>query len=182
MRQVGVAALVLLAVGCTSAGETPSGGEKLTPAGSVPVSSPAVSAAEVARERASAAYVGMWRDMAAAAKTSDWKSPILGRHATGDALSAISRTLYTNHRNGLVSRGQPVNRPRPTSAAPVADPTTVMISDCADSTNWLRYRQDNGALAAGEVGGHRSVTAEVKEQTSGSWKVTRFALEGLGSC
>ncbi|MEX3104932.1 hypothetical protein ACSCBZ_21270 [Streptomyces niveiscabiei] len=177
-----MAALVLLAVGCTSAGETSSGGEKSTPAGSIPVSSPAVSAAEVARERASAAYVGMWRDMAEAAKTSDWRSPILGRYATGDALSAISRGLYADHRNGLVARGGPKNYPKVTLATPADNPTTVMVSDCGDSTNWLKYRRSDGQLADHKPGGRRAITAEVKKQTSGSWKVTRFAVEGLGSC
>ncbi|WP_218639558.1 hypothetical protein [Streptomyces acidiscabies] len=182
MRQVGLAVLVLLAVGCTSTGETSSTGEETTPAASVPVSSPAVSLAEVAGERASAAYVGMWQDMAEAAKTSDWRSPVLGRYATGDALSAISRGLYADHRNGLVARGGPKNYPKVTSATPEENPTEVLIADCGDSTNWLKYRKSDGQLADDKPGGRRAITAEVKKQTSGSWKVTRFAVEGLGSC
>ncbi|WP_199832116.1 hypothetical protein [Streptomyces acidiscabies] len=120
--------------------------------------------------------------MAEAARTSDWKSPVLGRYATGDALSAISRGLYADHRNGLVARGGPKNYPKVTSATPTEDPATVMVSDCGDSTNWLRYRKETGELAADETGGRRAITAEVKKQSSGSWKVAWFAVKELGSC
>ncbi|WP_405657776.1 hypothetical protein [Streptomyces sp. NBC_00079] len=128
------------------------------------------------------AYLGMWRDMAVAAKTSDWDSPQLGRNATGDALSTISRALYADHVNGLVSRGVPKNYPRVTKAAPAANPTTVVISDCGDSTHWLRYRKDTGKLADDKPDGRRDITAEVKKQKDGGWKVTRFAVWQVGSC
>ncbi|MGW7514136.1 hypothetical protein ACWGJ2_00890 [Streptomyces sp. NPDC054796] len=126
--------------------------------------------------------MGMWRDTAEAGRTSDWRSPKLSRHAKGDALAAISRGMYADHRNGLVSKGKPKNSPEVTSVAPKSDPTTVMISDCGDSTHWLKYRTDNGELADDESGGRRAITAEVKKQPDGRWKVTRFAVEGVGSC
>ncbi|MFC4463956.1 hypothetical protein ACFPH6_05160 [Streptomyces xiangluensis] len=119
--------------------------------------------------------------MAQAGTTSDWNSPKLAQHATGDALSAISRSMYADHLNGLVTKGEPRNYPKVTSATPAENPTTVMISDCGDSTHWLKYRRDTGKLAD-EGGGRRAITAEVTKQVSGSWKVTRFAVEGLGSC
>ncbi|MFF4506657.1 hypothetical protein [Streptomyces sp. NPDC001401] len=119
--------------------------------------------------------------MAQAAKTSDWNSPTLGQYATGDALSVISRSLYADHLNGLVTKGNPKNFPKVTSAKPAANPSTVMISDCGDSTHWLKYRKGNGKLAD-EGGGRRAITAEVKRQAPGPWRVTRFAVEGLGSC
>jgi hypothetical protein len=124
----------------------------------------------------------MWRDMAQAATTSDWKSPLLAQHATGDALSAISRGMYADHLNGLVSKGAPKDYPKVTSAVPASDPTTVMISDCGDSSHWLQYHKDSGKLADDTGGGRRAITAEAKKQADGSWKVTRFAVEGLGSC
>jgi hypothetical protein len=119
--------------------------------------------------------------MAKAGETSDWRSPLLSRHATGDALSVMSRGMYADHLNGLVSKGAPKDHPRVTSAVPAGDPTTVMISDCGDSTHWLKYRRDSGRLAD-SGGGRRSITAEVKKQPDGTWKVTQFAVEGLGSC
>ncbi|MDQ0772962.1 hypothetical protein QF026_001428 [Streptomyces aurantiacus] len=144
--------------------------------------SSSASPADVARERARAAYVAMWQDMARAGKTADWRSPKLAAHATGDALSAISRVLYADHLNGLVSKGAPKNSPEVTSAAPPARPTIVMIEDCGDSTDWLQYRKDTGRLADDDPGGRRAITAEVKQQADGVWKVTRFAVDGLGSC
>lgn len=144
-------------------------------------SSPAGPPAAAARRAATAAYLAMWQDMASAAQTSDWKSPILARHATGDALSTISRGLYADHLNGLVSKGAPKDDPKVTSAVPAAAPTTVTVSDCGDSTAWLKYRKGS-SNPVGDKGGRRAITAEVHKQVDGSWKVSRFAVEGLGSC
>lgn len=113
--------------------------------------------------------------------TSDWNSTKLAQYATGDALSAISRGMYADHLNGLVTKGEPKNDPKVTSATPAANPTTVMISDCGDSTHWLKYRKGNGELADDEPGGRQTIAAEVKK-LNGAWKVTRFAVEAVGSC
>ncbi|WP_199818778.1 hypothetical protein [Streptomyces sp. NRRL B-1347] len=120
--------------------------------------------------------------MADAARTSDWKSPRLARYATGEALKAITRGMYADHRNGLITKGRPENSPRATKLAPASDPTTVVITDCGDSTHWLKYRMQNGKLADDEPGGRQSITAEVKKQKGGGWKVTRFAVWEVGSC
>ncbi|MCA1835838.1 MAG: hypothetical protein LC721_05750 [Actinobacteria bacterium] len=124
----------------------------------------------------------MWRDFADTATTSDWRSPKLAQNATGDALLVLSRTMYADHYNGLVSRGQPVNNPRVSSVEPAEAPTTVMISDCGDDSHWLKYRADNGQLADDTPGGRRAITAEVKLARDGTWKVTRFAVEAVGTC
>lgn len=185
------AAGVLIVAGCTGSGSGAQGdggagsadprGGAATSAGSTrPV--PTASSAGTAREQAVEAYLGMWRDMAEAGKTSDWDSPGLARHATGGALSVISRSLYADHLNGLVSKGEPKNYPKVTKVDPSANPTTVMISDCGDSTHWLMYRKDTGELADDKPGGRRDITAEVKRQKGGGWKVTRFAVWEVGSC
>lgn len=127
-----------------------------------------------------AAYAGMWRQMAKAGETSDWQSPELAKYATGDALGVINRSLYTDHLNGVVSKGAPTNNPQVSQADPANNPTTIMISDCSDSSNWLKYK--NGQLLNDTPGGRRSITAEVKKQQDGTWRVTRFAVEGVGSC
>lgn len=143
-----------------------------------PPTQPAVSA----KTAALASYLAMWRDFAAAGHTSNWRSPALAAHATGDALLQMSRGLYADHYNGLITKGYPVDHPAVTRATPAAAPTTILISDCGDSTHWLQYVAKTGKLAPGEVGGRRSITAEVKRLADGSWKVDRFAVEGLGSC
>ncbi|MFD5696487.1 hypothetical protein [Streptomyces lasiicapitis] len=137
---------------------------------------------ETARKRATAAYLGMWREMAEAAMTSDWKSPQLARYATGEALKAITRGMYADHRNGLITKGMPENSPKVTELAPAANPARVVISDCGDSSEWLKYRKKSGELADDEPGGRQSITAEVKKQEGGGWKVTRFAVWEVGSC
>ncbi|MEO6701500.1 MAG: hypothetical protein ABI140_03860 [Jatrophihabitantaceae bacterium] len=129
-----------------------------------------------------ASYLAMWRDFAVAGHISDWKSPTLAAHATGDALLQMSRGLYADHYNGLITKGYPVDHPIVTKATPVASPTTILISDCGDSSHWLQYVAKTGKLAPGEVGGRRKITAEVKRLADGTWKVDRFAVEGLGSC
>ncbi|MFE0104488.1 hypothetical protein [Streptomyces sp. NPDC059009] len=131
---------------------------------------------------ATQAYLGMWRSMAEAGVTMDWKSEKLREYAAGDALSAISRGMYADHLNGLVYKGAPKNHPEVTAAKPTARPTTVMISDCGDSTKWLKYRAKDGERADDKPGGRRAITAEVKKQTDGDWRVTRFAVEAVGSC
>ncbi len=135
-----------------------------------------------AKAAAVASYLAMWRDFATAGHTSDWKSPALAAHATGDALLQMSRGLYADHYNGLITKGYPVDHPTVTKATPATAPTTILISDCGDSGHWLQYVAKTGKLAPGEVGGRRSITAEVKRLADGTWQVDRFAVEGLGSC
>ncbi|MFE5565062.1 hypothetical protein ACFQ68_08725 [Amycolatopsis japonica] len=149
-----------------------------TPSSSTRVASPA----EAAKQKATAAYLGMWEDVAAVATTSDWQSPRLANHATGDALSVLSRQMYADHYNGLVTKGKPVNVPVVQSAEPQGMPKTVMIRDCSDASNWLKYRADNGQPADDEPGGKHLINAEVKLAVDGSWRVARFAVEGNGTC
>jgi hypothetical protein len=169
---------ILLVAGCST--NEPS--QPTTPS-SVPVTTSAVpQPGDVAKQRATAAYLGMWSDMADAATTSDWQSPKLVQNATAEALQTISRSLYADHYNGLVTKGRPLNHPRVQAVEPLADPTTVTIADCGDSTNWLKYRADNGQPTDDGPGGHRQIEALVKKAVDGSWKVTTFAVHEVGSC
>lgn len=124
----------------------------------------------------------MWDDFAAAAETSDWESPELARHAADEALSVLSRGLYADHYNGLVTKGEPILDPEVSSVDPPEEPTTVVIADCGDSTSWLKYDAETGEPADDEPGGRRSITAVVEKQPDDSWKVTGFAAEAVGTC
>jgi hypothetical protein len=183
-----LAVIVLAAGGCDRSGDSeaapgPTGVAGAASAGtaSAPSAPPPTSPVDLAKEQAVAAYLGMWQAMAKAGETSDWQAPELSRYASGSALQTITGSLYADHRNGFVSKGRPVNRPQVTSAEPPDDPTTVMISDCGDSTTWLQYRTD-GSLVDESPGGRRSITAEAKLHSDGVWRVTRFAVQGIGSC
>ena len=119
---------------------------------------------------------------AEAAATSDWRSPVLAHHATGDALSVLSGQLYADHYNGLVSKGSPVNNPVVESVK-AGDPlTAIRIRDCSDATGWLKYRADTGQPADSEPGGTHLINAEVRLSVDGAWRVTRFAVGETGSC
>lgn len=151
---------------------------------SVSESSPTRSSspADMAEAAAIDAYVGMWLAMAKAGETADWQSPKLAKYATGNALTTITRSLYADHKNGVVSKGRPTLDPQVSAGDPKDAPTTIRISDCGDSTDWLQYDADTGRPIDDEPGGRRAIEAEVKEQADGTWKVSRFAVQGLGSC
>jgi hypothetical protein len=134
-----------------------------------------------ARQAALAAYRGMWHDFVVAGTTSDWQSASLGQYATGIALTTLSRGLYADHYNGLVTKGEPVLNPTVSSLDPATAPRKIIVTDCGDSTHWLKYRADNGQLDD-TPGGRRLINAIVEKQADGSWKVTDFGVHDVGSC
>ncbi|WP_229686871.1 hypothetical protein [Longimycelium tulufanense] len=149
----------------------------------MPSTSTSASPAEAAAHQAEAAYVGMWAAMAKAGETSDWKAPELGKFATGNALTTITRSLYADHFNHVVTRGTPKNNPQVTSVEPQSNPATVVITDCGDSTGTSKVREGTNEPVSGDApGGRRSIVAEVKKQPDGSWRVSQFAVRGLGTC
>jgi hypothetical protein len=141
-----------------------------------------VSPAGVAGRRAIASYVAMWQAFVSAAATSDWQSPTLGHYATGVALSTLSRGLYADHYNGLVSKGRPTHDVTVTSAAPASDPAEVVVVDCSDSTDAVKYHLDDDRPAHDGPGGRQQINATVQKQSDGSWKVTDFGVQAVGTC
>ena len=129
------------------------------------------------------AYLAMWREMAAAGETSNPEAPGLAEHATGDALVVIKNSLAEDNRKSLVTRGNPKSDPQVTNVDRSGGVVTVVkIRDCGDDSAWLKYRRGTNEPADGQGGGRRSILAEVKAQPDGSWRVTRFAVQGVGSC
>ncbi|MFI5593694.1 hypothetical protein ACIA5G_52330 [Amycolatopsis sp. NPDC051758] len=178
---VAAAVLGFVVSACSSGSADAPASSASMPTAVVPTATTA-SPASTAKQKAVDAYLGMWRDVAVVATTSDWRSPRLAEHATGDALSVLSRQLYADHYNGLISKGTPSNSPVAQSVDSPYEPKTVVISDCSDASTWLKYRADNGKPADDEPGGRHRINAEVKLAVDGSWRVTRFAVEGTGSC
>jgi hypothetical protein len=123
----------------------------------------------------------MWSDFTTAGHTSDWQSPLLSQHATAYALQVLEKSLYTDHQNGVITKGAPVDRPRVKSVSPATDPTVVLISDCGDSSQTRKYVEKTDQ-PTGSPGGRQAITAEVRKQPDGSWKVDQFAVEGVGTC
>lgn len=161
---------------------SPSGASSPAEVPPATVPSTALPAEDKAKNDALTAYRGMWSSFIEAGRASDWQSPKLGQHATGVALTNLSRGLYADHYNGLVTKGEPVLDPTVSSVEPAGDPKKVIVSDCGDSTNWLKYRADNGQLADNEAGGRQAINAIVEKQTDGSWKVSDFGVHDVGTC
>jgi hypothetical protein len=109
--------------------------------------------------------------------------PELDHYTTGLVRAAIIRSLYANHLNQIVTRGAPTNTPVVRSVHLGQDPARVLTDDCGDSTNSLKYPQGTDRPAGdGPGGGRRAITAEVLRQPDGAWRVTRFAVQALGTC
>jgi len=134
-----------------------------------------------ARKQALAAYNAMWADMASAARTADYQSPRLARHADGDALSQLSRGLYANKQHGIVAKGDPVTNPTVTSVTPSMSPMSVALSDCFDDSKWLNYVASTDDLQNDIPGGKHATTATVVKD-DGAWKVTQLAVGAVGTC
>lgn len=184
-RFIMTAVLLVMVSACTAGtAATPALARRHMPAPTTPpiTSSTGSSPVDAADRDAVATYRAMWADFAAAATTSNWQSPRLAVHATAYALSTMSRGLYADHYNGLVSRGAPILHPTVSSADPPGSPTKIIITDCGDDTHWLKYRASNGQLADKTPGGHRLINAVVDQQSDGSWKVTDFGVHDEGSC
>jgi hypothetical protein len=171
-------AVAVLAAACTPNPPAPAAHESAQPRSSVSKHS----RAEIAGTLAIEVYLGMWRSMATAARTSDWQSELLSRFATGYALTTLSRGLYADHQNGLITLGEPKNSPSVAGYEPAADPTTVRIADCGDSTNWLKYHADTRQPANDGPGGRRAISAVVTKQAGGRWMVSDFAVREVGTC
>ena len=83
-----------------------------------------------------AAYRTMWADLVTAAATSDYQSPLLAQHATGDALTLFVQGLARDHLHDIVTRGHAGpsipghlalagGATRPTPPSPTASTTPV---------------------------------------------------------
>jgi hypothetical protein len=124
----------------------------------------------------------MWDDMAVASEASDWQDPRLGQHATGTALTNITRGLYADKANGLITKGRPKNSPQVTFVEPPAVPNKVIIADCGDDSHWQHYRADTGQPANDGPSGRRQINAVVERQQDGAWRVTDFGIHEVGTC
>lgn len=177
-------AAIAVAAGCSAGNPRTHDPAAASPAGSTrPITgktSATVSPTDVARRQALAAYQAMWNDMAIAARTADYQSPLLPQHAAGATLSTLTRGLYTDKRQGLVIKGHPVTHPLVRSVAPPGEPTRVVVVDCFDDTHWLNYKTSGGLQD--HVPGGRHATTAVLSKDNGVWKVTELAVRASGTC
>jgi hypothetical protein len=115
-----------------------------------------------------------------AATTSDYRSPLLARYATGPALTLLVQGLARDQLRGIVTRGITTHHPVVTSLSPATDPNRATVSDCFDDTRWIEYTTA-GRRAKNSPGGRRRTTAELT-RSGGTWKVRQLTVEATGTC
>ncbi len=177
-----VPAAMLALAACSTGNTAPATSVDAAPTPSSPSPTLALSPADKAKQDALASYRGMWQDFVAAGATSDWQSPKLGRYATGIALTNMSRALYADHYNGLVTKGEPTYEPAVSSVEPPDNPNKIVIKDCSDDSRWLKYKASTGQPANDTPGGRHLINAIVQKQADGSWKVSEYGVHEAGTC
>jgi hypothetical protein len=170
------AALTLAAFNPSSA----SASKPLPTGGSHPSTTTTQPTTTSATTRVISDYRTMWADLVAAARTSNYQSTLLPRHATGAALTLLVQGLAKDRVLGIVTKGQPVLQPSISSLTPAANPTKASITDCFDNSHWIEYKT-NGTLQKNAPGGRRSTTANLV-RIGGTWKVTELTIRATGTC
>jgi len=123
----------------------------------------------------------MWRAYVDASRIPDPQYAGLARYAQGDALNVFVSGLTSMQRDGLISRGDVVLNPSATGINPNASPPTVEIKDCVDTSKTRLIKKD-GSAYQDTPGGRQSAKATATRISEGVWKVTSFALFGVGTC
>jgi len=171
----------VLVCACQGNGGTPTLSVSSPPLRAPTASVTSASAPVVARDKAIAAYRGMWAAYQTAAETANPDDPDLPTYATEGALRTLVSGLKSIKDRGLVARGDIVVNPRVTAVEPADDPTTIEITDCADDSKSLLYRK-SGGLYNDKPGGRRLIIATVKDIGGGVWKVVSFGARDIGTC
>lgn len=164
MAVVGAAGLALVACG--------SGSPRVTSTTTRPVTTP--------KAAVLAAYRAMWADLVSASRTSDYQSPLLAEHATGQALTLFVQGLARDQLHDIVTVGEPILQPSVTSLVPATHPTVAKVSDCFNDTGWIEYTT-SGRRVKNQALGLRTTTA-VLAKAGGTWKVTELTIGSVDSC
>ncbi|WP_344309725.1 hypothetical protein [Fodinicola feengrottensis] len=167
---------------CSSAGSPAGTSSRPTFAGYPPSAvAPSPTQSSAPEQAALSAWSGLWAALARSAEIPDYDGRLLDDYATGDALTILRGTLQEWRREGIVTKGRPVQHPQAKSVSPAGNPTTVTLTDCGDSTTWLRYYAKTGDLVAGEKRARRKFTATVN-RAGGGWRVSEYTIGPANSC
>ena len=174
--------LVLAAVaGCS--GGTGKPGASLPSTTSPPTPSASSSPGD-SRVLARLAYLNMWQTFVNASRTADYQSPALARYAAGGALSLLTQALYTNYKDGIVTRGEPTFSPSVTITATSGGIQQADVTDCVNPSTSANYTK-SGKLISGQPHGSRKVIARLQQFSpvgSPEWKVTYLNVGLAGTC
>ncbi|MEV6932226.1 hypothetical protein AB0M46_48125 [Dactylosporangium sp. NPDC051485] len=177
--------LLCLAAGCSTqkpaAPVTPAAPSSAAAASSAAASDDPAAAAAAGRG-ALDAYRGMWRAYVAALTTPDPASPDLAKYATGDALKTLTAGIQSVKDQGLKGTGNVALAPKITAVTPTTAPTEIEITDCLDDSASQLVRASPGPAYSDEPGGRRLTKATVNRQADGTWKVSGFGAQQVGTC
>lgn len=103
--------------------------------------------------------------------------PDLAWHAKGQALQHADDLL-----DGTQATGRPVLSPEVASVDTAAEPPTVVVKDCADTSDWQIADEDLEELGPlPDADGPRPITATVTEE-GGAWQVAKLVFGEYGAC
>lgn len=178
-------ALVMLAAAAGLASCTSEGSPEATPSPTISLNAPSstpVSSDAAAVQSAVASYRGMWDAYMRVLAAPDPDSPELSRYAAGNALKTLADGVRDVRDKGLKGEGTFALSPRVTEVAPATSPTKIGVRDCLDDSGARIVRASPGPAYSDKPGGRRQCLATVERQGDGSWKVTSFGLQEVGSC
>lgn len=127
------------------------------------------------------AYERYWATVAEATSIPDPAFPALTEVAAGAALTTAQDLAQAALNAGERDTGAPIHDAEVTRTYPEADPPQYVITDCADSSEWITVDADTGEPIPDEEYGRRAIEALV-EHVDGRWLVTEVAVQGLNSC
>jgi hypothetical protein len=136
-------------------------------------------------QRALAAYRAAFADWAAISAVpnkSDYQNPQLADHMSGQALEAVTGSIYVNTDvDQAISKGAPVLHPTVAELVPANGPTEVVVNDCVDTSSWLLWTSDGKHLYNDTPGGNRKTQSLVTD-VDGVWKVSEMLMQKVGTC
>lgn len=169
--------LVALLVGaCSSPGEA-------TP----PVTAPSTAAsagpdAAAASKAALAAYDGYLAASREASADPDPSHPALVKYLADPLLTRVRDTVRDLKTHGAVRTGKMVSDPRVSALDLTADPPTVSIQDCIDSSGYKMVYAKSKKPVPGAAGGRYVATATATLYSDGRWLISDGAVHQDQPC
>lgn len=171
------AVLVALLVGACSS----SGGA------SPPVAAPSTAAsagpdAEAASKAALAAYAGYLAASSEASADPDPAHPALARYLADPLLTRVRDTVRDLETHGAMRTGKMISDPRVSALDLTADPPTVSIQDCIDSSGYKMVYTESKKPVPGTAGGRYVATATATRYPDGRWLISHGAIHQDQPC
>ncbi len=139
-----VAMTVAFVSACSSAGSPAGTSSRPTFAGYPPSAvAPSPTQSSAPEQAALSAWSGLWAALARSAEIPDYDGRLLDDYATGDALTILRGTLQEWRREGIVTKGRPVQHPQAKSVSPAGNPTTVTLTDCGRLNHLAALLREN---------------------------------------